>query len=260
MITAIPKRSQRRASRPGAAGHRRTSQAPRRRLEKLPPSPKILVIDVGGTHVKVLAAGRKQPRTFPSGPGLTADEMARKVRPLVADWRYDVVTIGYPGPVIHGHPLHEPVNLDGGWVGFDFRKAFGCPVRVINDAAMQALGSYEGGRMLFLGLGTGLGSAMIVNGILQPMEIGHLPYKKGRTYEDYLGIRGLKHDGKKKWRRHVEEIVRELSKALEADYVVLGGGNSKRLKKLPPNTRLGSNWNAFRGGFRLWKSTEQRIM
>ena len=242
------------------SSHMKLSQPRRRRQEKPRPSPKVLVMDVGGTHVKVLATGQKQPRTVPSGPGMTAAEMARKVKRLVADWNYDVLAIGYPGPVVHGRPLREPVNLNGGWIGFDFHKAFGCPVRIINDAAMQALGSYEGGRMLFLGLGTGFGSAMIVNGILQPMELGHLPYKKGRTYEYYLGIRGLKRDGKKKWRRHVAEIVKELSKALEPDYVVLGGGNSKRLMKLPPNTRLGSNWNAFRGGFRLWKSTEQRIV
>jgi polyphosphate glucokinase len=160
--------------------------------------------------------------------------------------------MGYPGPVILGRPLREPHNLGGGWVGFNFRNAFGRPIKIINDAAMQALGSYKGGRMLFLGLGTGLGAAMIVHGVLQPMELGHLAYKKGKTYEDYLGIRGFKRLGKKKWRRYVAKIVKALKDALEADYVVLGGGNSKKLKRLPPGTRLGDNANAFRGGFRMW--------
>jgi polyphosphate glucokinase len=218
----------------------------------------ILVIDVGGTNIKVLATGRKEPVKIPSGPKMTAKKMVKEVRDATKDWTYSAVSIGYPGPVIHGHPLSEPHNLGGGWVGFDFRKAFGRPVKIVNDAAMQALGIYRGGRMLFLGLGTGLGSAMIVEGILEPMEVAHLPYKKGRTYEDYLGIRGLKRLGKKKWRRYVARIAEQLINALEADYVILGGGNAKLLKTLPPSCRLGDNSTAFTGGFRLWDEPEEQ--
>jgi polyphosphate glucokinase len=214
---------------------------------------KILVVDVGGTHVKLLATGQKEKREFASGPKLRAKEMARQVKDTVKDWDYDVISMGYPGPVVHGHPLREPHNLGGGWVHFDFKKAFGREVKIINDAAMQALGSYRKGRMLFLGLGTGLGSAMIVEGRLEPMELGHLPYRKGKTYEDYLGIRGLERLGKKKWEHHVFKVVSELRAALCADEVVLGGGNAKRLTKLPPRTRLGENENAFVGGFRMWR-------
>ncbi len=214
--------------------------------------PKVLAIDVGGTHVKVLATGQHTARKILSGPTMTASKMVQQVKRLVKDWEFDVVSIGYPGPVVHGRPVREPHNLGRGWMGFDFRKAFGHPVKVINDAAMQALGSYRGGRMLFLGLGTGLGSAMVVDGILESMELAHLPYKK-KTYEDYVGTRGLKRLGKKKWRRQVAEIVKLLQDALEAEYVVLGGGNSKKLKKLPPKTRLGKNQNAFLGGFRMWE-------
>jgi predicted NBD/HSP70 family sugar kinase len=214
---------------------------------------KILVIDVGGTHVKVRVTGQREERRIASGATMTASKMVREVKRILKDWQYDVVSIGYPGPVIHGRPLHEPHNLAGGWVGFDFGKAFGCPVKVINDAAMQALGSYHEGRMLFLGLGAGLGSAMIVDGILEPMELAHLPYKNGRTYEDYVGVRGLKRLGKKNWRRYVTDIVKRLKDALGAEYVVLGGGNSKNIKKLPPDTQLGNNQNAFVGGARLWK-------
>jgi len=217
-------------------------------------TPKTLVIDIGGTNVKMLATGQKEPTKFPSGPKMTAAEMVKQVKAVTKDWDYGRISVGYPGPIINGHPLREPHNLGGGWMKFDFAKAFGCPVRVINDAAMQALGSYEGGRMLFLGLGTGLGSAMIVDGVLQPMELAHLLYKKGKTYEDYLGIRGLERLGKKKWRKHVADVVELLKEALDADYVVLGGGNSKKLKTLPDGARLGNNENAFRGGFRLWKS------
>jgi polyphosphate glucokinase len=213
----------------------------------------ILVIDVGGTHLKVQASGQPSERKFPSGPSMTAGRMVRKVKDLAKGWTYRAISIGYPGPVVHGRPLREPYNLGSGWVGFNFAKAFGRPVKVINDAAMQALGSYEGGRMLFLGLGTGLGSAMIVDGIVEPMELAHLPYKK-RTYEDYLGLHGLERMGKKKWSRHVGEVVAELREALQADYVVLGGGNVKRLKSLPPKTRRGDNRNAFLGGIRLWAS------
>ncbi len=212
----------------------------------------ILVIDVGGTHIKVLATGRKKPLKIRSDPKMTAREMVRVVRQATSGWHYTAVSIGYPGPVLHGKPVSEPRHLGGGWVGFDFKKAFGCPVRVINDAAMQALGSYKRGRMLFLGLGTGLGSALIVDGVLEPMELAHLPYKKDRTYEDYVGQAALKRFGKKKWRRHVADVVRRLKAALEADDVVVGGGNAKKLKGLPKGVRLGSNANAFAGGYRLW--------
>ena len=212
---------------------------------------RVLVIDVGGTHVKILATGRKDERKAVSGPKMTPGEMVRQVKQLAQGWNYDAISIGFPGPVVHGRPLREPYNLGKGWLGFNFRRAFGCPVKVVNDAAMQALGSYKGGRMLFLGLGTGLGSAMIVDGLLQPMELAHLPYRK-KTYEDYLGLRGLKKFGKKKWRRYVADVVEDLIAALEIDYVVLGGGNSRKLKKLPFKTRLGDNRNAFAGGFALW--------
>ena len=216
---------------------------------------RVLVIDVGGTHVKVLATGRKAPRQVESGPTMTAEQMVAAVTHLVPDWPYEAVSIGYPGPVVHDRPLHDPKNLGPGWVGFDFRQAFGCPVKLMNDAAMQALGSYQGGRMLFLGLGTGLGSAMIVDGIVEPMELAHLPYKNGRTYEDYVGLRGLKRLGKKRWRRHVTAIVELFKAALEPDDVVIGGGNAKKLAELPPGSRLGDNANAFIGGFRLWQNT-----
>ncbi len=212
----------------------------------------VLVIDVGGTHIKVLVSGQKTPVKIVSGPDMTAQRMAADVRKAAAGWKYDAVSIGYPGPVLHNQPVLEPHNLARGWVGFNFKKAFGRPVKVVNDAAMQALGSYEGGRMLFLGLGTGLGTAFIVDGVLEPMELAHLPYKKGRTYEDYAGIRGLKRLGRKKWRRSVFKIVEQLKSALEAEYVVLGGGNAKLLKELPPGARMGNNANAFAGGFRLW--------
>jgi polyphosphate glucokinase len=218
-------------------------------------NPKVLVIDVGGTNVKVLATGQKEPRKYPSGPTMTPRKMVSLVKKNTADWKYDCISLGYPGPIINGHALREPHNLGKGWVGFHFAKAFGCPVKVINDAAMQALGSYKGRRMLFLGLGTGLGSAMIVDGILQPMELAHLAYKNGKSYEDYLGLRGLERMGKKKWRHCVAKITKSLKIALDADYVVLGGGNCKKLKDLPPGARLGSNENAFVGGFRLWEKS-----
>jgi polyphosphate glucokinase len=217
---------------------------------------RILVIDVGGTNIKLLATGQKEPIKIPSGTQMTATQMAHRVRNAVAGWKYDAVSIGYPGPVVHGRPVSEPRNLGGGWVGFDFRAVFGCPVKVINDAAMQALGSYKGGRMLFLGLGTGLGSAVIVDGVIEPMELAHLPYKKGRTYEDYVGEAGLKSSGKKKWRRHVLDVIALLARALQADDVVIGGGNAKLLRELPSAVRLGSNVNAFVGGYRLWKGAQ----
>jgi polyphosphate glucokinase len=217
----------------------------------------VLVIDVGGTHVKLLMTGQKQPVKIPSGPSMTAAKMIRVVKKATRTWKYDCVAIGYPGPVINGHPLREPHNLGGGWMSLDFRKAFGRPVKLINDASMQALGSYKGGHMLFLGLGTGLGSAMIIDGVLEPMELAHLAYKNGKTYEDYLGLRGLEKLGKKKWRRQVLKITEKLKVALEADYVVLGGGNAMKLKKLPPGARLGNNENAFIGGFRLWSQADR---
>jgi polyphosphate glucokinase len=213
----------------------------------------VLVIDVGGTNVKFLATGEKEPYKIPSGLSMTAAKMVDVVRKNIKNWHYDCISLGYPGPIINGHPLREPHNLGTGWMRFDFSKAFGCPVKIINDAAMQALGSYHGGRMLFLGLGTGLGSAMIVNGLLEPMELAHLIYKKGKTYEDFLGLRGLERMGKKKWRRYVAEVTESLKTALEADYVVLGGGNAKKLKELPAGTELGNNMHAFIGGFRMWE-------
>jgi polyphosphate glucokinase len=213
---------------------------------------KILVIDVGGTHVKILATGHQRRVEFPSGPKMTPAKMVAGVKSATAGWKYDAVSIGYPGAVVHGRPIVEPSHLESGWIGFDFKKAFGHPVKIVNDAAMQALGSYQGGRMLFLGLGTGLGSAMIVDQVLEPMELAHLPYQKGRTFEDYAGLAGLERLGKKKWRHHVNKIVQLLQKAVQADYVVLGGGNARLLKKLPLGTSLGENSNAFKGGYRLW--------
>jgi len=217
----------------------------------------VLVVDVGGTNVKILATGHEEPRKFPSGPTLTAEQMVATVKEVAADWRYDAVSIGYPGVVIRGRPIAEPHNLAPGWVGFDYQAAFGCPVKLVNDAAMQALGSYKGGKLLFLGLGTGLGSAMIVDGVVEPMELAHLPYKKG-TFEDYVGLRGLKRKGKKKWRQYVADVVERLVSALEPDDVVLGGGNVKNLRELSPGCRTGDNSNAFQGGFRLWDEAYMR--
>jgi polyphosphate glucokinase len=215
----------------------------------------VLVVDVGGTHVKILATGQKDHRQFASGPTLTARQMVTKVRKAAGDWRYDAVSIGYPGPVLQGRPIAEPHNLGRGWVGFDFERAFRRPVKMVNDAAMQALGGYKHGKMLFLGLGTGLGSALVLNGIVEPMELGHLPYKKG-VFEDYVGVRGLERHGKKKWRRYVFDVVARLIAAIEPDDVVLGGGNVKELKEMPPHCRAGDNANAFLGGFRLWEKED----
>jgi len=214
---------------------------------------KILVLDVGGTNLKALATGKREPRKVASGPTMTARGMVAAAKKLSSDWSYDAVSIGYPGPVLHGRPVAEPKNLGGGWVGFDFRKAFGKPVRLVNDAAMQALGSYEGGRMLFLGLGTGLGTTMILDGVIAPMELGHLPFRKA-TYEDYVGEAALERVGHKRWKKNVLETIGHLSRALLPDYVVLGGGNARGLGELPPNCRLGHNEDAFLGGFRLWVS------
>jgi polyphosphate glucokinase len=217
----------------------------------------VLVIDIGGTHVKVLATGHDAHREFDSGPALTPKRMVSKVRKLVVDWNYDVVSIGYPGPVLRGRPVSEPWNLGKGWVAFNFEAAFKRPIKIVNDAAMQALGNYKRGKMLFLGLGTGLGSAMIVDGIVEPMELGHLPYKKA-TFEDYVGIRGLERYGKNKWRGYVADVVERLVAAIEPDEVVLGGGNVKKLKELPPGCRAGDNAKAFLGGFRLWDEAGAR--
>ncbi|MDX2240178.1 MAG: ROK family protein [Leptolyngbyaceae cyanobacterium bins.302] len=216
----------------------------------------VLAIDIGGTNIKFLATGQDEPRRFPSGKTVTAERMVSGVKEMTRDWQYDVVAIGYPGLVLKGHIAREPNNLAHGWIGFDFEAAFGCPVKVINDAAMQALGSYQGGTMLFLGLGTGLGAAMVVQGVVVPMELGHLSYKKG-NFETYLGKGGLARLGKKKWRRHVEEAVARFISVLELDDVVIGGGNAKLLQLFPPNCRQGSNANAFTGGFRLWEKTQQ---
>jgi polyphosphate glucokinase len=214
----------------------------------------VLAIDVGGTNVKVLATGQKEPRKFPSGPKMTPKQMVSGVKKIASDWKYDVVSIGYPGLVLKGKPAAEPHNLGKAWVGFNFKSAFGCPVKIINDAAMQALGSYKSGVMLFLGLGTGLGSAVVAEGIVVPMELGHLSFKRG-TYEDYVGLRGLKSLGKKKWEHYVEFGVARVIAAFHPDDVVLGGGNAKRLKKLPPGCRRGDNDNAFLGAFRLWEDS-----
>jgi len=213
----------------------------------------VLVVDVGGTHVKILVSGQNESRKFDSGPKLVPARMVLGVQKVALDWTYDVVSIGYPGPVFRNRPIAEPHNLGPGWVGFNFETAFGRPVKLINDAAMQALGSYKGGKMLFLGLGTGLGSTMIVDGIIEPMELGHLPYKRN-TYEDYVGQRGLERWGKHRWRHHVADVVARLIAALEPEDVVLGGGNLKQLDKLPPGCRAGDNANAFIGGFRLWEN------
>jgi len=217
---------------------------------------RVLVVDVGGTHVKVLATGEKAPRECASGPTLTAGQMVAGVKKVTAEWKYDAVSVGYPGPVLHGRPVAEPRHLGPGWVGFDYQAAFGCPVKVVNDAAMQALGSYQGGKMLFLGLGTGLGSTMIVAGIVEPMELGHLPYRDG-TFEEYVGVGGLQTHGLTQWRRDVEDVVGRLIAALEPEDVVIGGGNIHQLQTLPAGCRAGDNANAFLGGFRLWVDDRQ---
>lgn len=216
------------------------------------PPKRILSVDIGGSKVKFLATGETEPRRIPSGNGLSPAKMVERIKSLTRDWDYGAVSIGYCGLVGGSGPLAEPENLGSGWVGFDFAAAFDCPVRIVNDAAMQALGSYQGGRMLFLGLGTGLGSAFVADGQLEPLELAHLPYRNNRSYEDYVGLRGYKRLGRKKWRRHVLKIVELLKHGLQADYVMLGGGNSKKLKRLPRGARLGDNANSILGGIRLW--------
>jgi predicted NBD/HSP70 family sugar kinase len=218
---------------------------------------KVLVIDVGGTHVKILVTGKSVKRQFDSGKKLTPGEMVKGVKELSRGWAFEAISIGVPAPVKKNRPAGDPFNLGVGWKGFDFAKAFGLPVKVMNDAAMQALGSYRGGTMLFLGLGTGLGTAMVAEGMVLPMELGHLPYRK-KTFEDYLGMRGVERLGKKKWQKHVGIVVKKLQAALEPDYVVLGGGNVNRLKGLPKGCRRGENSNAFLGGFRLWEEPHHR--
>jgi polyphosphate glucokinase len=217
-----------------------------------PANPKVLVVDVGGTHIKVMATGQTTRREAQSGPTLTPRQLMKALKELTAEWKYDVVSLGYPGTAFRGRITAEPANLGPGWVTFDFDKAFGCPVKIINDAAMQALGSYQGGSMLFLGFGTGLGSALVIDGVVQPLELAHLPYKKGQSYEDYVGVRGLKRRGKKRWRAHVLDVATRLATALQTSDLVLGGGNVKLLGRLPDGARLGDNANAFKGGFRLW--------
>lgn len=214
---------------------------------------RILAVDIGGTHVKVLASGARTPRKADSGPELTPRQMVRIVKKLAEDWRYEVISIGYPGVIWHGRPIAEPRNLGGGWVKFDYARAFGRPVRTLNDAAMQAIGSYAGGRMLFLGLGTGLGTALILDRVVEATELAHLPYKKGRTYEDYLGKRGLRRHGRRKWERAVHDVTERLTAAFQVEYVVIGGGNARKLRKLPEGARLGDNADAFEGAFRLWR-------
>ena len=215
--------------------------------------PVVLAIDVGGSHVKALTSNQTERRRFESGPKLTPAQMVAGVREVVAGWPYDVVSVGIPTPVCGGRALAEPINLGKGWVGFDFDAAFGKPTKVVNDAVMQAIGSYEGGRMLFLGFGTGLGSALIVEGVVEPLELGHLPFRK-KTFEDYISERALRKRGRKRWERAVFETVERLSAAIEPDYVMIGGGAVGELEELPPNCRRGDNENAFLGGFRLWDS------
>jgi polyphosphate glucokinase len=221
-------------------------------MKKKAASPNIVVIDVGGTNVKVRTVDHAEPVKIPSGASMTPTRMVEEVNKAIAGAKYTGVSMGYPGPVVNGRPAVEPHNLAPGWVGFDYNNAFTAPVKIINDAAMQALGSYEGGRMLFLGLGTGLGSALIIDGVLAPLELAHLPYKKDKTFEDHVGLRGLEHYGKKKWREDVLDVVARLKAALVVDYVVLGGGNAKLMKELPREVRLGDNANAFRGGLRMF--------
>ena len=239
---------------------KRTSRKTGKKAKKPASRRTVLAIDIGGTHVKVMTDKERIKREFESGPTLSATEMVRQVKALTGDWCYDVISIGYPGPVVHNRPLAEPHNLGRGWAGFDFHSAFGRPVKVVNDALMQAIGSYQGGRMLFLGLGTGLGSAMIVEGVYEPMELGHLPYRKDGTFEDYVGAAGLERRGRKNWRKSVDDVIARLSAALEPDYIVLGGGNADKVDNPPPKVRFGDNANAFEGGFRMWKKATRKTL
>ena len=213
----------------------------------------VLAIDIGGSHVKILSSAGGAERRADSGPGLTPQQMTDAVKKLAEGLSYDVISMGYPGPVNRNRPLTDPANLGKGWTGYDFAAQFGKPVKVVNDALMQAIGSYEGGRMLFIGLGTGLGAAMIVDNVAQPMELAHLPYKNGKSFEDYVGERGLEKRGKKKWRKYVFDVVDRLRAAMQPDYVVIGGGNVDKLDELPADSRRGDNTRAFEGGFRLWR-------
>ncbi|MGD9895747.1 MAG: ROK family protein [Candidatus Methylacidiphilaceae bacterium] len=219
---------------------------------------KVLAIDIGGRNVKLLATGQKRPRKIPSGPAFTPQHLVARLPEVVTGWPFEAISIGYPGPVAGGRPAAEPRNLGSGWVEFDFERAFGTPVKLVNDAAMQAWGSYAGGRMLFLGLGTGLGTALILDGLLHPLEASHLPYKKGLTYEEILGDAGLSRLGRKRWREEVRCVVKLFREAFQVDYLVVGGGNRKLLKSLPPYVRLGDNSFAFLGGFRLWEEAAER--
>jgi len=219
---------------------------------------KVLVIDIGGTHVKIASTDMRVPVKIPSGPALTAEQMTHKVRSATAGWNYDCISVGYPGPVGHNGPIAEPHNLGAGWIDFPYEKAFGKPIRFMNDAAMQALGGYKGGRMLFLGTGTGLGSALVFDGVVVPLELAHLPYKKGRTYEEYIGLAGLELRGKKRWRKSVLDVICRLQAAFICDTVLLGGGNAKLMKNLPSHIVLGANSNAIDGGLKLWQQTEQK--
>jgi polyphosphate glucokinase len=221
--------------------------------------PVVLAIDIGGSHVKIMSSARGEERKAVSGSQMDAAAMAAAVETLAAGIDYDVISMGYPGPVVHDHIFAEPHNLAAGWVGFDFAKRFGKPVRIVNDALMQAIGSYDGGRMLFLGLGTGLGAAMIVDHVAQPMELAHLPYRKGRSFEDYLGEASLEKRGHRKWEKHVFRATEQLKAAMEPDYVVIGGGNVSRIKALPTGVRRGDNANAFKGGFALWLDSKLQI-
>ena len=220
---------------------------------KIPYKMKVLVVDIGGTHVKVASTDMRVPIKIPSGPTMNAEQMTRQVLAATEGWTYDRISIGYPGPVTHDHPLAEPHNLGAGWIDFSYAKVFGKPIRFINDAAMQALGGYKAGRMLFLGTGTGLGSAMIFDGMVVPLELAHLPYRNGLTYEDYIGIAGLQRRGKKRWRKSVLDVIARLQTALVCDNVLLGGGNAKLMKNLPAHVVLGANSNAIDGGIKLWQ-------
>jgi len=242
----------------GSRKRRRPPDMDRQVFPEVAPPMNVLVIDIGGTNVKILASGQSEPRKFPSGPKMTPQQMVSGVKELAADWKYDVISIGYPGRIHRGKVFLEPKNLAPGWIGFDFEAAFDCPVKLLNDAAMQALGSYQGGTLLFVGLGTGLGSALVVGGTVIPMELGHLSYRR-RTYEDHVGNRGLKRLGKRKWAKHVGYAVERLIEVIHPDDVVLGGGNAKKLRDLPPGCRPGSNANAFRGGFRLWNGSDTSV-